>query len=165
MANDIRLALRQLLKSPGFTIVAILTVALGIAANTTVFSLVTAVLLRPLPFREPSRLVWIANPDLRGEGIPGLTSQATLRDWRKLNQSFEGLAAVLPSFSDRSGFTLSDNGEPTRLKCGFVTGNFLEVLGVQPQLGRGFIAEECQKNGPAAIILTDHPLETAVPRR
>jgi len=155
MIRDLRFAIRQLLKSPGFTLVAVLTVALGIGANTTIFSLVTAVLLRPLPFREPGRLVWVANPDIEGEGVPGLTSQANLRDWRKLNQSFEGLAAVLPSFSDRAGFTLNGNGEPARLKCGFVTGNFLEVLGVQPQLGRGFIAEECQKNGPRAIILSD----------
>jgi putative ABC transport system permease protein len=155
MTNDIRFAVRQLLKTPGFTVVAVLTVALGIGANTTIFSLVTAVLLRPLPFREPSRLVWIANPNLGGEGIPGLTSQANLRDWRKLIRSFEGLAAVLPSFSDRAGFTMNGNGEPARLKCGFVTGNFLEVLGVQPELGRGFVSEECQKNGPRAIILTD----------
>ena len=155
MANDIRLALRQLLKSPGFTIVAVLTIALGIGANTTIFSLVAAVLLRPLPFREPSRLVWIANPDLGAEGIPGLTRQANLRDWSKLNQSFEDLAGYVPSFSERTDLTLTGNGEPVRLKCAFVTGNFLKMLGVQPRLGRGFINEECQKNGPRAVILTD----------
>ena len=86
MTNDIRFAARQLLKTPGFTIVAVLSVALGIGANTTIFSLVRAVLLRPLPFREPGRLVWIANPNLEGEGIPGLTSQSPRRDWRKLNR-------------------------------------------------------------------------------
>jgi putative ABC transport system permease protein len=156
MTRDIGFAIRQLLKSPGFTIVAMLTVALGIGANTTIFSLVTAVLLRPLPFREPGRLVWIANPDLGGEGIPGLTRQANFRDWRKLNRSFEDLAAFVPSFSDRIDLTLTGNGEPVRLKCAFVTGNFLTVLGVQPQLGRGFSIEECQRNGPRCVILTDH---------
>jgi len=155
MINDLRFALRQLLRTPGFAIVAMLTVALGIGANTTIFSLSTAVLLRPLPFHEPSRLVWVANPNLAGGGIPGLTSQANLRDWRKLDQSFEGLAAFLPSFSERSGFTLSGNGEPARLNCAFVTGDFLEVLGVQPQLGRGFVSEERKPNGPKAVILTD----------
>jgi len=155
MTNDIRFALRQLLKSPGFTVVAVLTIALGIGANTTIFSLVEAVLLRPLPFREPDRLVWIANPDLGGEGIPGLTGNANFRDWRKLNQSFEDLAAYLPSFSDRIDLTLTGGGEPVQVKCAFVTGNFLKVLGVQPQLGRGFSTEECQRNGPRAVILTD----------
>ncbi|HZR19481.1 MAG TPA: ABC transporter permease [Verrucomicrobiae bacterium] len=155
MANDIRYAVRQLLKSPGFTVVALLTVALGIGANTTIFSLVSGVLLRPLPFREPERLVWIANPALGAEGIPGLTQQANLRDWRKLNHSFEDLAAYLPSFSDRTDLTLTGNGEPIRLKCAFVTGNFLNVLSVQPRLGRGFTVKECQRYGPLAIILTD----------
>jgi len=155
MANDIRYAVRQLLKSPGFTMVALLTVALGIGANTTIFSLVSAVLLRPLPFRDPGRLVWITNPDLGAEGIPGLTRQANLRDWRQLNHSFQHLAAYLPSFSDRTDLTLTGNGEPVRLKCAFVTGNFLDVLGVHPRLGRGFSTEECQRNGPRAVILTD----------
>src|SRR5579859_1630819 len=155
MTNDIRFAVRQLLKSPGFTIVAVLTVGLGIGANTTIFSLVTAVLLRPLPFREPNRLVWIAYPDLGGEGIPSLTRQANFRDWGKLNQSFEDLAAYAPSFSDRMDLTLTGKSEPLRLKSAFVTGNFLKVLGVQPRLGRGFSIEECQRKGPPAVILTD----------
>ena len=155
MVNDIRYAVRQLFKSPGFTVVALLTVALGIAANTTIFSLVTTVFLRPLPFRDPGRLVWIANPELGAEGIPGLTRQANLRDWRRVNQSFEDLAAYLPSFSERTDLTLTTRGEAVRLKCAFVTGNFLKVLGVQPRLGRGFTTEECQRYGPRAVILTD----------
>ncbi len=153
--NDFKLALRQLLKNPGFTVVAVLTLTLGIGANTAMFSVINGVLFRPLPFAEPGRLVWIANPDHRAEGIPGLTGQANLRDWSELNQSFECLAAYLPSFSERTHYTLTDEGEPTRLKCAVVTGNFLKALGLGLGLGRGFTDEECRRNGPRAVILTD----------
>jgi predicted permease len=151
--NDLRYTLRQLLKNPGFTAVAVLTLALGIGANTAIFSLVNALLLRPLPFPGSDHLVWIANP-IPGEGLPGLTRRSNLFDWLKWNHSFENLGAYI-GFSDRMNSTLTDHGEPVRVESAVVTGSFLETLGIAPRLGRGFLAEECQKNGPNAIILTD----------
>jgi predicted permease len=153
MISDIRFALRQLLKNPSFTIVAILTLALGIGVNTAIFSLVNALLFRPLPFREANRLVWVANiaePGLSG----GPIRRTTLRDWRKFDRSFDGLAGY-HAFFERIDATLTGNGEPSRLTSVVITGDFLKVLGVAPQLGRGFTEEECQHDGPRAVLLTD----------
>lgn len=153
--QDLCFALRVLRRNPIFSAVAVLTLAIGIGANTAVVSLSTALLLRPLPFRDPDRLVWIENPDLGGEGIPGLTGQANLRDWRALNQSFQDLAAYLPSFTERSAFTLTGNAEPIQLRGAYVSGNLLDLLGIRVAMGRAFTAEECQLNGPKSIVLTD----------
>jgi predicted permease len=153
--QDLCFAFRQLRRNPGFTAVALLTLALGIGANTAIFSLVNAVLLRPLPFRDPSRLVWIANVTGNGKGVSGgATRRTTLRDWRQQSRSFAGLAGY-HAFFDRIDSTLTGSGEPTRLQSVVVTGNFLEVLGVRPSRGRGFLDEECQSDGPKAVILTD----------
>ncbi len=153
--NDLKFAFRQLLKNPGFTAVAVLTLALGIGANTAIFSVVNALLFRPLPFREPARLVWIAN-GAQGDG--GLSSQTTrvanFSDWRNQNQSFEEMGAYF-AFFDYRGYTLTSDGEPARLQAVGVSESFLATLGIQPQLGRGFTAEECQPNGPRAVLLTD----------
>src|SRR4029434_6538106 len=92
MSNDLKFAFRQLLKNPGFTAVAVLTLALGIGANTAIFNLLNAVLVRPLPFRHPDRLVWISNP-APGDGLPGLTRRSNFMDWQQLNHSFESLGA------------------------------------------------------------------------
>ena len=151
--NDLRFALRQLLKNPGFTAVAVLTLALGIGANTAIFSLLQAILLRPLPLREPERLFWISNP-VPGDGLPGLTRRSNLLDWRELTHSFDSIGAYI-GFADRITYTLTDRGEPKRLEGALVTGSFLDTLGVPPGLGRGFLAEECQRNGPLALMLTD----------
>src|SRR3954464_3438570 len=95
--NDLRFAFRQLLKNPGFTAVAVLTLALGIGANTAMFSVVNALLFRPLPFREPERLVWIAN--LGRGGLSGVTTRVVnFEEWRKLNKSFEDLGAYFAFF-------------------------------------------------------------------
>jgi predicted permease len=155
LRQDIRFSSRILLKNRAFTLAAVMTLALGIGANTAVFTLVNALLLRPLPFDEPDRLLWISNSNLSGEGIPGLTGQANFRDWCNLNQTCEALGAWLPSFSDRIGLTLTGHGEPVRLKAGVVSQNLLRVLGVHPRLGRNFVDEECRRNGPNAIILSD----------
>ena len=107
--NDLRFALRQLLKNPGFTAVAVLTLALGIGACSAMFSVVHAVLLRALPFREPERLVWIENI-----GSGGLSARTTRVDnfleWRDQNESFEKLGAYF-AFFDYARFTLLDHGE------------------------------------------------------
>src|SRR5262245_5565351 len=110
--NDLKLAFRQLFKNPGFTAMALLTLGLGIGACAAMFSLVNAVLLRPLPFRETSRLVWIENL------YPGDLSGRTIRmdnfmDWRAQQQSFEDLAAYY-AFFDQNRFVLTGAGEPQR---------------------------------------------------
>jgi len=150
--NDLKFAFRQLLKNPGFAAVAVLTLALGIGACTAMFSLVHAVLLRPLPFRDSDRLVWIENV-----GTGGMSERTTRVDnfleWRAQNTSFEELAAYF-AFFDYARFTLIGSGEPQRLRGVSVSKNFLGALGVQPMLGRGFTDEECVWNGRKAAMLS-----------
>jgi putative ABC transport system permease protein len=154
MVASLKFAVRQLVKSPGFAAVAILTLALGIGACTAMFSIVNAVLLRPLPFRDPDRLVWIEN-----QGRGGLSARTTRADtfnaWREQNTSFDALAAYFAFFDFGRRQTLTGGGEPERLRAVGVSDNFLEVLGVRPALGRNFTADECRFNGPPVAILSD----------
>jgi predicted permease len=153
MLNDLRFAIRMLFKNPGFTAVAVLTLALGIGANTAIFSVVNALLFRPLPFRDPGRLVWIANAN--GGGLSGATTRVSnFVDWSKRNQSFSELGAYF-AFFDYGSYTLTSDGESIRLQGVGVSQTFLDTLGVQPALGRGFATEECQWNGRKAVMLTD----------
>lgn len=155
ITQDLQFAIRQLRKNPGFTAVAIVTLALGIGANTAIFSLVNAVILRPLPFRDPGRLVWVTNVAPDASDLSSVAvRRTTLRDWRESSRSFESLAGY-GAFFDRLNSALTVNGESTRVEGVVVTGNFLNTLGVQPRLGRGFIDEECHSNGPKAVMLTD----------
>jgi putative ABC transport system permease protein len=162
--QDLRYAVRMFRNKPGFTLIAVITLALGIGANTAIFSAVNALLFRPLPFREPDRLVWISSNRNLGstagsltaaEGdLSGVTTQVGhFRNWRSLNQSFEDLAAYF-AFFDYSSYTLTGKGEPERLRGVGVSQNFLDLLGVQPQLGRGFVDEECVWNGRQAALLS-----------
>ena len=141
------------MKSPGFTTVALLTLGLGIGACTAMFSIVHAVLLRPLPFTSPDRLVWIEN-----EGTGGLSARTTRADtfkaWREQNKSFEALAGYFAFFDFGRRPTMTGAGEPARLRAVGVTDNFLDVLGVPLALGRNFTAEECRFNGPPVAILS-----------
>jgi putative ABC transport system permease protein len=151
--NDLKFALRQLLKNPGFTAVAVFTLALGIGTCTAMFSIVNAVLLRPLPFRDPSRLVWIENV-FSETGLSGRTSRVdTLLGWREQSNGFDSLAAYF-AFSDYSRLTMTGMGEPERLRGVGVSQNFLPTLGVSLLLGRNFTAEESLGLGPDAVILT-----------
>jgi predicted permease len=150
--NDFKFACRQLLKNPGFTTVAVLTLGLGIGACTAMFSLINSVLLRPLPFRSADRLVWIENL------YPGDLSGRTIRmdnfmDWQSQQHSFEDLAGYY-AFFDQNRFVLSGSGDPQRLRGVPVTKNFLPLLGVEPMLGRNFSDEECLLNGRKAVILS-----------
>jgi putative ABC transport system permease protein len=151
--SNLKFALRQLLKSPGFATVAILTLALGIGACTAMFSIVNAVLLRPLPFRDPNRLVWIEN-----EGTGGLSARTTRADtfraWREENTSFEALAGYFAFFDFGRRQTLTGSGDPERLRNVGVSDNFLDVLGVKLALGRNFTAEECRFNAAPVAILS-----------
>lgn len=150
--QDLRIALRQLAKAPGFAFVAIATLALGIGVCTAMFSIVRTVLLKPLPFREPDRLVWIEN--LFGGGLSGRTTRVDVfNGWREQNKSFETLTAWF-AFSDYSRQTLAGAGEPERLRGVSVADNFLPALGIRLLHGRNFTAEECKWQGPGAVILS-----------
>ncbi len=137
LLQDIRYAVRGFLKRPGFTLVALLALALGIGANTAIFSLVNAVLLRPLPFAEPDRLVWVFG-NIRNGGNRASVAPLDYLDFRAQNTTFEQFAA---SFSVPLSLNITGNGDPERLTAAGVTGNYFQVLGVAPMLGRTFQME------------------------
>ena len=131
---------------------AILIVGLGVGASSTVYSVVNALLLRPLPFEDPDRLVWIANDT--GVGLSAQTIQVGhLLDYRVQNESFSDVAAYF-AFYGVGDSNLTGVGEPERLTRVPVSENFFGLLGVQPELGRLFTTEECQWNGPKAVLLS-----------
>ena len=135
--RDIRYGIRSLLKRPGFTAVALIALTLGIGANTAIFSLVNAVLLRPLPFAEPDRLVWMFG-NVRNGTNRASVSPLDFLDYRKQNTTFEEFAAQL-SFPAHANLT--GNGEPERLTVAAVTGNYFKTLGATAALGRTFQLE------------------------
>src|SRR5262245_11024579 len=148
MFQDLRFGLRMLLKNPGFTFVASLTLALGIGANTAIFSVVNAVLLRSLPYREPDRLVMLSYYRAR-EGARLATGSFYL-DWRDQAKAFEQIAAY--KFDD---VDLTGSGEPERLSAAFISANLFATLGVDPVLGRAFTAEEDTYGATSAVILSE----------
>ena len=150
MITDLKYAFRMLLKSPGFTLVAILTLALGIGANTAIFSVVNAVLLRPLPLSEPARLVQIFESKKFPAGFLGSVSAANLQDWREQNTTFEGIAAY--QYKD---FALQDKASPERILGVTVSANYFPVLGAQPLLGRTFLKDEDQGGGANVVVLSE----------
>jgi putative ABC transport system permease protein len=149
--QDLRYTFRTLRRDAGFAAFAILIVGLGIGASSTLFSVVNALLLRPLPFRDPHRLVWMANHDT--SGLSGQTTQvAYLLDLKAENQSFTDIGAYM-AFYGVGDNVLSGQGEPERLSAVPVSQNFFQVLGVEPQLGRFFNDDECKWHGPKAAML------------
>src|SRR6185503_7964756 len=132
--KDLRFAIRGLVKRPGFTAITLIALALGIGANTAIFSLVNAVVLQPLPFPEPDRLVWVYG-NIRNAGNRASVSPADFIDFRNQNKTFEQFAA---SFTMPLALTVTGSGEPERLQASGVTGNFFQAYGVAPALGRGF---------------------------
>jgi predicted permease len=150
LQQDVRHGLRTLRRDAGLAAFAVLTVGLGVGASATVFSTVSALLVRPLPFDDPDRLVWIRND--RGAGLSGQTVQVGhLLDFRARNRSFQDVAAYF-AFYGVGDSRLTGAGEPERLTTVPVSENFFRVLGVQPALGRLFTAEECRWNGPRAVL-------------
>src|SRR3974377_102978 len=148
---DLRYSCRAMRRGGAFTTFAILIVGIGIGASSTVFSVVNAVLVRPLPFRDPERLVWIANHDT--SGLSGQTTQVGhLLDLRERNQSFSDLAAYF-AFYGVGDLKLTGQGEPERLTGVQVSQNFFPLLGIQPMLGRQFSDAECKWSGPMAVML------------
>ncbi len=155
MGNDLRYTLRTLRRDAGFAIIAILILGVGIGSNTAIFSVLNTLLIRSLPFRDPGRLVWIANV-FKGEGLSGSTSRvANFNDLRKSNKSFEDMASYFAFFGDGDD-TLTAHGDPERLGAVGVSQNFFQVLGVQPKLGRLFNDEESKWHGRAAVLLSEN---------
>ena len=147
--NDLKFALRQLRKSPGFTFVAVVTLALGIGANTAIFSVVNAVLLRPLPYPQPDRLVLIRERTRIFDS--GSVSLPNYLDWRASQRGFSDLALFRRGDANLSG--VASDAEAERVRSARVTYNFLAVLGLSPELGRDF---------DAAVALIHHQLLTTV---
>ncbi|MEP7270605.1 MAG: ABC transporter permease, partial [Acidobacteriota bacterium] len=144
--HDLRYGARMLLKTPAFTLVAILMLALGIGANTAIFSVVNAALLRPLAFKEPEQLVMVFS-QMSG-GTRGSVAYPDLLDWRSQTQSFSQLSAVTPQ-----SVNLTGRAEPGRVLGGFISADFFQTLGVQPALGRAFQAGEDAAGAERVVIL------------
>ena len=146
--QDIRFGIRMLGKKPMFSIIAVITLALGIGANTAIFSVVNGVLLRPLPFKEPDRLMMIRETKL--PQFPEFSvAPGNFLDWKKQNTVFERLVAY-----KGSSLNLIGTGDPERLRALNVTDGFFAMLGAQPQLGRDFLAEEDQVGHNNVVILS-----------
>src|SRR5207249_10324836 len=149
--NDLRFALRQLRKSPGFTLVAVLTLALGIGLNTTIFSLINALCLRGLPFKEPSRVLHLDNGDKARDLVDVGISAPRYQLYRDGQTIFDGLAAENSAAQNSSPFTLTGLGEPVQIFGGRLTSNYFDLLGVRPILGRNFLPEE-EENADVALV-------------
>jgi putative ABC transport system permease protein len=150
--HDLRYALRQLLKTPGFALVAILTLALGIGANTAIFSVVNAILLRPLQFQNPDRLVrvWHVPPAKSFPGIPTFSvSAANYLDWQNQNHVFESMAIY-----GYRGFTLTGVAKPEQVDGCAASAQFFQTLGVQPMLGRTLVPDEDQPGRANVVVLS-----------
>ncbi|MGH9833247.1 MAG: ABC transporter permease, partial [Blastocatellia bacterium] len=145
--QDLRYGVRMLAKHPGFTFVAVMTLALGIGANSAIFSVVDAVLLRPLKFKEPEQLVriWETLP----QGGTGTVSPPNLKDWREQNDTLAAIAAF-----STPNFNLQSHDSPERVPGAAVTPEFFDVMGVPPRLGRAFHAGEDQLGNHRVVILS-----------
>ena len=148
--RDIKYSLRRLQKSPGFTLVVVLTLALGIGANTAIFSVVNAVLLRPLPYREPERLVTIFHWYRGPNELEASVSAPNFREYRDKARSFEAVAV-------ETGFAanLTGTGDPERIPASRVSGQFFKALGVQPQVGRTLLPDEDEPGKNQVVVISD----------
>ena len=154
LLQDLRFCLRTLRLNPTFTLFAVLSIALGVGASSTVFSVVNALLVRPLPFEQPERLLWIEND----EGPTQSEKTVQVSHLLELQQGASLLADVAGyhGFERRGERRLISPGEPERLTGIRVTQGFFSTLGVRPQLGRLFTDEESQWNGPPAVLMSHH---------
>lgn len=145
--QDLQYAVRLLRKSPAFSLAAILVLALGIGANTAVFSVVNAVLLRPLPFPHPERLMRVGVANSGDPNDPGSFGDADFLAWRDQQKSFEQVAAI-----DREAFTYSNSGQSQRIRGAWVSQQFFDVLGIRPLLGRTFQADDERAAAKLVVI-------------
>ena len=153
-AQDLRYAMRVLRRSPGFTATAVLTLALGVGANTAIFSVVDAVLLRPLPYAQPEQLVQINS---ERKGTASTASPRDFLDWRSSARSFTAMAASFESTVNHTGACSASSGpcEPERLTQARVSANLFDLLGVRPEVGRAFAAGEDERSAPMVVVLSD----------
>ncbi len=149
--QDFRFSVRSLLKRPGFTAIILIALALGIGANTAIFSLVNAVILQPLPYQDPDRLVWVYG-NIRNGGNRASVAPPDFLDYRSQNKTFEQFAA---SGSMMLPMNLTGSGEPERLNASIITGNYFDTFGVRPALGRGFSLEN-EKTGQDHVTVLSH---------
>ena len=147
LLQDLRYGARTLRKSPGFTLVAVLALALGIGANTAMFSVVNSVLLRPLPYAEPETLLklYTSMPQFRDASI----SYPNFLDWQQRSRSFEAMAAYRST-----SFNLTGSANPERLRGEMASATIFPVLGIKPIIGRAFTADEDRKGGAQVAVLT-----------
>jgi putative ABC transport system permease protein len=147
--SDFRFAFRQLCKSPGFTFIAVVTLALGIGANTAIFTIVNAVFLERLPYRDANRIavIWETNADRPGHS--NVVSPANFIRWKERATAFESLAAYAETRAN-----LTDSGNPEELIAQNVTAEYFSVIGVGPFLGRAFSAEESANPKSYVVILS-----------
>jgi predicted permease len=152
--QDLRYAIRTLRRDAGFAMFAIFIIGLGIGASSTVFSVLDTLLLKPLPFRDPGNLVWIANRTKMDGDLSGATLQVgRMLDFRQRNKSFSDVAGYF-AFYGVGDSKLTGDGKPERLSSVPVSQNFFPLLGVQPELGRQFSSDECKWNGPKVVLLS-----------
>jgi predicted permease len=152
LLQDLRYGARTMLRSPGFTVTAVLALALGIGANTAIFSVVNAVLLRPLPYDQPDRLlqVWHTPPQKSFPGVPTFAvSPANFLDWRKQSHSFEGMSAY-----GFGRYTLTGSGHPEAIRMAAATVGLFSILHAQPLLGRGFLDGEDEPGREHEVVLS-----------
>lgn len=147
LSRDLRLAARQMKNRPGFSLMVILTLALGIGANSAIFSIVQAVLLRPLPYKDPSQLAMIFAGDPARELQEGRTSLLNFEDWKAQSRSFEDMTVFVGQT-----FLLGTDGSPERMRSARVPANFWSLLGVKPMLGRVFTLEEEKRRERVAVL-------------
>src|SRR6266403_1973959 len=147
--NEFRFALRQLRKSPGFTVIAVMTLALGIGLNTSIFSLIDDLFLRPLPFKEPQRLVHIYSNARERNLLELAISVPRFQHFRESQTIFDGFGA-----ENQSAFTLTGLGDAVQILGGQVTSNYFNVLGVRPIRGRAFLPNEEETADVAMVTET-----------
>jgi predicted permease len=152
LIQDLRYGVRMLYKNPGFTLIAIATLALGIGANTTIFSVINALLLQPIPFPEADRLVLVLESQANQPQSRNLVSAPNYQDWQRQNDVFANMAIF---DSAGKGYNLSGQGEPERVSGVRVSWSFFEVLGVKPRLGRTFLPDEEITGKHQVIVLSD----------
>lgn len=154
LLQDIRFACRSLLRRPGFTLIAALTIALGVGANTAIFSVVNAVLIRPLPWPEPDRIIAVFEQEHARGWLRVPASAEDFLTWREDARSFASLAGMA-----QQSYNLTGDGDPERILGGAVTGGFFEVFGVEPQLGRVF-GRDANVDGAHRLAVLSHALWT-----